>query len=89
MKKFITIALLMLTMSAQAQVFHAPKTSRSKAAYTDTTTTFKYVTSDEKQYSVFRSKSGALYIWKLSKKSGKLYKMYLPKEIQIKMGRKY
>ena len=74
-------------MCAQAQVFHAPKSQR--AAFTDTTTTFKYVASDYKQYNVFRAKSGAMYIWKLSNKSGKLYKMYLPKEVQIKMGRKY
>lgn len=87
MKKFIFIAMLALSMSAQAQVFHAPKSQRE--VFTDTTTTFKYVTSDNKEYKVFRSKGGAMYIWKLSKKSGKLYKMYLPKEIQIKMGRKY
>ncbi len=87
MKKFIFIAMLTLSMSAQAQVFHAPKSQRE--VFTDTTTTFKYVTSDNKQYKVFRSKGGAMYIWKLSKKSGKLYKMYLPKEVQIKMGRKY
>lgn len=74
-------------MSAQAQVFHAPSSKR--AVFTDTTTTFKYVPSDGKQYSVFRSRSGAMYIWKLSKKSGKMYKYYLPKEVQIKMGRKY
>lgn len=87
MKKFIFIAMLTLSMSAQAQVFQAPKSQRE--VFTDTTTTFKYVTSDNKEYKVFRSKGGAMYIWKLSKKSGKLYKMYLPKEIQIKMGRKY
>ena len=74
-------------MSAQAQVFHDPRSQRE--VFTDTTTTFKYVASDNKQYNVFRSKNGAMYIWKLSKKSGKLYKMYLSKEIQIKMGRKY
>lgn len=87
MKKFIFTAFIALAMSAQAQVFHAPASKR--VAYTDTTTTFKYVTSDNKQYDVFRAKSGAMYIWKLSKKSGKLYKMYLPKETQVAMGRKY
>lgn len=29
------------------------------------------------------------YVWKTSKKTNKKYRMYLPKEIQIKMGRKY
>lgn len=86
MKKLFFACLLTLSMSAQAQVFHAPSSKR--AVFTDTTTTFKYVT-DNKEYKVFRAKSGAMYIWKSSKKSGKLYRMYLPKEVQIKMGRKY
>ena len=39
---------------------------------------------DESKY--FNKKYGAL---KYMSESGKLYKMYLPKEVQIKMGRKY
>lgn len=88
MKKIIISALLALTfIQGSAQTFHAPKSAHVQ--FTDTTTTYRYVTNDEKTYNVYRSKSGALYIWKVSKKSGKLYKMYLPKEIQIQMGRKY
>ena len=43
----------------------------------------------DKVYKVYKSRNNAFYIWKVSKRSGKLYKNYLPKEIQIKMGRKY
>lgn len=87
MKKIIAIAILTLsTMGAMAQTFHAPASKR--AAFTDTTTTYKYVCNDNKTYNVFKSSKGTFYIWKKSKKSGKAYKMYLPKEIQSKMGHK-
>lgn len=69
-----------------AQEFNAP--SRHKTAFTDTTTTYTYRMTD-KVYKVYKSRNNAFYIWKVSKRSGKLYKNYLPKEIQIKMGRKY
>lgn len=69
-----------------AQEFNAP--SRHKVAFTDTTTTYTYRMTD-KVYKVYKSRNNAFYIWKVSKRSDKLYKNYLPKEIQIKMGRKY
>lgn len=72
--------------SAKADNFKAP--TRTSVEYTDTTTTHTYEIKDIK-YPVFKSKSGAFYIWKISKKTGKQYKYYLPKEIQEKMGRKY
>ena len=88
MKKYLSIVILLLfvTISTQAQEFVAP--TRTSVAFKDTTTTYTYKMTD-KTYKVFKSKSGAFYIWKVSKKTSKPYKMYLPKEIQIKMGRKY
>lgn len=88
MKKFITMLVLSLYMAipVNAQEFVAP--SHSSVAFTDTTTTYTYKMTD-KTYKVFKSKTGAFYIWKMSKKTNKPYKMYLPKEIQIKMGRQY
>lgn len=89
MKKFkFFIIMMMIGLSVNAQTFKAPVNNSSREAYKDTTTTYKYEMVD-KTYDVYKSKKGALYIWKKSSKSGKLYKMYLPKEIQIKMGRKY
>ena len=74
----------MVVLTINAQTFKAPTVK----VFTDTTTTFTYQMPD-KVYKVYKSKSGAFYIWKVSKKTGKPYKMYLPKEIQIQMGRRY
>ena len=85
MKKILSLIFAMVVvLTANAQTFKAPTTK----VYTDTTTTFTYQMPD-KVYKVYKSKSGAFYIWKVSKKTGRLYKMYLPKEIQIQMGRRY
>ena len=85
MKKILSlIFFFFLVLTANAQTFNVP----TAKVYTDTTTTFTYQMPD-KVYKVYKSKSGAFYIWKVSKKTGRLYKMYLPKEIQIQMGRRY
>lgn len=73
-------------ISASAENFKAP--TRQSVEYTDTTTTHTYEIKDIK-YPVFKSKNGAFYIWKTSKKTNKKYKYYLPKEIQKKIGSKY
>ncbi len=73
---------MLTSLTTNAQAFKAPEHK------VDTTTTYTYEISS-KVYRVFKSKSGAFYIWKHSSKTGRLYKMYLPKEIQIQMGRKY
>ena len=85
MKKILSLIFAMVVvLTVNAQTFKAP----SAKVYTDTITTFTYQMPD-KVYKVYKSKSGAFYIWKVSKKTGKPYKMYLPKEIQIQMGRRY
>lgn len=88
MKKYITIIaiLLSIVLPSPAQNFIALK--KEKVVYTDTTTTYTYQIQSTK-YPVFKSKNGAFYIWKISSKTNKKYKYYLPKSIQIKMGRKY
>lgn len=88
MKNIIIFLLLFFTtINVGAQEFVAP-TRKHNTQYTDTTTTYTYRCS-EKIYDVYVSRNGAYYIWKISKRTNKLYKYYLPKEIQIKMGRKY
>lgn len=75
-----------MTICAYAQEF-AASVRKNGIQFTDTTTyTYKY---PEKTYNVYVSRNGAYYIWKISKKTNKSYKYYLPKEVQIKMGRKY
>lgn len=84
MKYILSLLFACISLVVSAQAFKAP----SHKVFTDTTTTFTYQMPD-KVYKVYKSKSGAFYIWKTSKKTGKPYKMYLPKEIQIQMGRRY
>lgn len=88
MKRVLSILILLvgLTVSVSAKDYVAP--TRKSVEYTDSTTTDTYTINKEK-YNVYKSKSGAFYIWKTSKKTSKKYKYYLPKNIQIQMGRKY
>lgn len=88
MKRILSILILLigLTISISAKDYVAP--TKQSVEYTDSTTTDTYTIKNEK-YNVYKSKSGAFYIWKISKKTGKKYKYYLPKDIQIQMGREY
>lgn len=86
MKKIIVALILMIvSVNLYAQEFVAPE--RTSVQH-DSTTTYTYKC-PKKTYTVYKSRKGAFYIWKTSKKSNKQYKYYLPKEIQIAMGRKY
>lgn len=88
MRRLTLLLVMVLGVSLQvgAQQFVAP-TKRSTSNI-DSTTTYTYKMSDN-IYKVYKSRTGAYYVWKTSKKTNKKYRMYLPKEIQIKMGRKY
>ncbi|AXF52172.1 MAG: hypothetical protein [crAssphage sp. isolate ctcc615] len=88
MKRFIICLLLLIGLSivVSAKDYVAP--TKQSVEYTDTTTTDTY-TINTKKYNVYKSMSGAFYIWKVSKKTGKKYKYYLPKDIQKAMGREY
>ena len=90
-KPFAVIVALMALfayLGANGENFKAPSKSKTRVEFTDTTTNHTYELNDIK-YPIFVTKNGAYYIWKISKKSGKEYKYYLPKDIQIAMGRKY
>lgn len=88
MRKLTLLLVMVLGLSLQvsAQQFVAP--TRHSTSNVDSTTTYTYKMSDN-IYRVYKSRTGAYYVWKISKKTNKKYRMYLPKEIQIKMGRKY
>ena len=88
MKKVLSILILLvgLAVSVSAKDYVAP--TRQSVKYTDSTTTDTYTINKEK-YNVYKSKSGAFYIWKTSKKTSKKYKYYLAKDIQKQMGREY
>lgn len=88
MRKLTLLLVMVLGVSLQAgaQQFVAP--TKHSTYNVDSTTTYTYKMSSD-IYKVYKSKTGAYYVWKTSKKTNKKYRMYLPKEIQIKMGRKY
>lgn len=88
MRRLTLLLVIVLGVSLQvgAQQFVAP--TRHSTSNVDSTTTYTYKMSDN-IYKVYKSRTGAYYVWKTSKKTNKKYRMYLPKEIQIKMGRKY
>ena len=88
MRRLTLLLVMILGVSLQvgAQQFVAP--TRHLTSNVDSTTTYTYKISDN-IYKVYKSRTGAYYVWKISKKTNKKYRMYLPKEIQIKMGRKY
>lgn len=90
MKKisFLLVMMFYTLLHLGAQEFVAPNKQSSTIQFVDTATTYTYRMPDN-IYKVYKSKSGAFYIWKISKRTNKPYKMYLPKEVQIKMGRKY
>ena len=86
MKKIIVALILMIiSVNFYAQEFVAPERTIAKH---DSTTTYTYKC-PEKTYKVYKSRKGAFYIWKISKRTNKQYKYYLPKKIQTAMGRKY
>lgn len=86
MKKFL-IALVVLIIGAVGQInaevvrngntFETVQTSQ-----TDVQTPYTWKDKDGKTYPVYITKKGACYIKRVSKKTGKEYKYYLPKEIQ-------
>lgn len=82
----LLVMVLGVSLQVGAQQFVAP--TRLSTSNIDSTTTYTYKMSDN-IYKVYKSRTGAYYVWKTSKKTNKKYRMYLPKEIQIKMGRKY
>lgn len=87
MKKLVSIiAFIATSLVANAQLFEAPK--KAKTEWKDSTTTFTYKTNKDEICKVFVSRRGSYYYYSKNKK-GELRKYYVPKDIQIKMGRKY
>lgn len=86
MKKFI-IALVVLIIGAvgqiNAEVVRSGNTFETvQTSQTDVQTPYTWKDKDGKIYPIYISKKGACYVKRISKKTGKEYKYYLPKEIQ-------
>ena len=85
MKKIILcilLALFCITISAEVKregnTFKVEQTTKES----DTKTQYTWVDKDGNIYPIFITKKGACYIFRTSKKTGKEYKQYLPKNIQ-------
>lgn len=88
MKKIMTIlAFIAISIACNAQMFEAPK--KAKTEWKDSTTSFTYKTNKGEVCKVFVSRRGSYYYYSAKNKTNTLRKYYVPKEIQIKMGRKY
>ena len=88
MKKIILCMLLALfSININAEVKREGNTFKveqtSKAS--DTQTKYTWEDKEGNKYPIFITKKGACYVLRTSKKTGKEYKYYLPKEIQAQI----
>lgn len=85
MKKLILCILLALfCINVNAEVKREGDTFKTEQSAKSTGTQTKYTWEDKQgnKYPIFITKRGACYIVRTSKKTGKEYKYYLPKDIQ-------
>lgn len=62
----------------EGNTFKVEQTSKAS----DTQTKYTWEDKEGNQYPIFITKKGACYVLRTSKKTGKEYKYYLPKDIQ-------
>lgn len=89
---FIALTLVYFTTNAQQKEIIMEENTislSSNISNPDTKTSFTWKDNKNNIYPIYKSKKGAYYIIRISKKTGKKYKQYLPKEVQIKLGRQY
>lgn len=89
MKKFI-ICLLLATFSlvSYAEVTRQGdtfKVEKSVSTSNDTQTKYTWEDKEGNKYPIFVTKKGACYVKRVSKKTGKEYKYYLPKDVQAQI----
>lgn len=86
MKKFIIVSfVILLGIIANAQIMKEGNTfkqNKEKTEVVEQKTSYEYEDSKGNKYPIYVSKRGSLYVIKTSKKTGKEYKYYLPKEMQ-------
>lgn len=88
MKKFILCLLLALfCITVNAEVKREGDTFKVEQTTKESDTKTKYTWEDKKgnKYPIFITKRGSCYILRTSKKTGKEYKQYLPKETQTQI----
>lgn len=85
--KYIIALLVALSMSvaSYADVVRDGdnfKVEKTASVNQDTQTKYTWEDKEGNKYPIFITKKGACYVVRVSKKSGKEYKQYLPKDIQ-------
>ncbi len=91
MKKLIIAFLTALIISAvgttcEAEVVRNGNTFETvQTSQADVQTPYTWKDKEGKSYPIYITKKGACYIKRISKKTGKEYKYYLPKEIQAQI----
>lgn len=70
------------SVKRSGNVFIQDTTSVRKSSIGEKKTKFTYKDKKGVEYPIYITKSGAVYIDRVSSKTGKLYKMYLSKEIK-------
>lgn len=85
MKKHIILFILMLfTLTSYSQTTREGNTFKQNNVQTNNGQQTKYTYEDKKgvKYPIYITKNGAVYIIKISAKTNKEYKYYLPKDIK-------
>lgn len=86
MKHLITLLVaLIVSVASYADVVREGNTfkvEKTASVNKDQQTPYTWQDKEGKTYPIFITKNGACYIIKTSKKTGKEYKYYLPKEVQ-------
>lgn len=89
MKKFIICLLLaMFCLVSNAEITRSGdtfKVEQTSSISNDTQTKYTWEDKEGNKYPIFVTKKGACYVKRVSKKTGKEYKYYLPKEIQAQI----
>lgn len=85
MRKFLII-LVMLIMAGTTCIAEVVRNGNTfetvQTSQTNVQTPYTWKDKDGKTYPIYITKKGACYVKRISKKTGKEYKYYLPKEIQ-------
>lgn len=86
MKYIITLLVaLIVSVASYADVVREGNTfkvEKTASVNRDQQTPYTWQDKEGKTYPIFITKNGSCYIIKVSKKTGKEYKYYLPKEVQ-------
>lgn len=90
MKNLLIFVMLIFSFSVNAEVIKDGDNFRvEQTTNNDKLTRFTYTDSKGNTYPVYQSSTGKFFVWKTSKKTGKEYKYYLPKEVQEQMSKYY